>query len=1126
MVKSSRTRSSQAKQRQMRYTIHMTFSSRYAALNVAQKQAVDTIDGPVLVVAGPGTGKTELLSMRVANILRKTDTLPESILCLTFTDSGATAMRRRLSSIIGKDAYNVAIHTFHSFGSEIINQYSQFFYKGADMTVADDLVRQQLLEDLLKHLPHDASLRAKGPQGEFIYLYPVLQRISQLKRSGVSPAELTAVLDENEQFFDTYQPAFTQVFAGRISKKTATALYDLFTEHAQDLQKPGPASQAIGGVPLGTLLHNDILRALHAYEESGKTTAITAFKNKWLEKNTAGDFVFKQARQLPNLRELAEVYAGYLAAMQAARHFDFDDMILDVVQALTTNPELRYNLEEQYHYILVDEFQDTNPAQMRILQALTSSPLHEGRPNIMAVGDDDQAIYSFQGADISNILSFESLYPSAQIITLTDNYRSAAPILAHAREVITQNSERLEATHRGINKQLTPHRPEQGAQVALHAYPDEGAEYTAVAERIANLLTKGTSPSDIAVIGRHHKQLKALLPHLAAKQIRVRYERRDNALEQEPIQQLLLLGETLQAIASGNLPAADEYLSQIITHPAWRPLFTPESIWQLARHAYQNKQPWIEAMAGEPIFAPFRTWLLELATASLHAPLELTIDTLLGTPEDLAPASAPKLADFSSPLHHYFFTGTSQPEELAAHIAGLRTIRESAKTYAGNETATLASLLSFARAYRAAGLSLQRVSAAGDVTGVQLLSAHKSKGLEFDHVIIISADNTTWGRAAGGGSKLPLPPNVPIRDNDGTPEEWVRLFFVGMTRAKQDLLITYSQQSLTGKDLNPAAFLTATSLEEQLISSNSQQPSSALQADMQAWYAPIVQLPQPTMREFLQYRLDHFALSATALNTYLDISRGGPANFLLYNLLGFPRRWHAAAEYGTAVHATIKQAHTYFIAHGTPQPLAESLHFFTATLQRSPLRGEELETLLAQGQAELSTFLPHLETTFTPHQKTELSFAHQQCYIGNARLTGTLDAVDIDTKQKTLIITDYKTGKPVTAWKGGKNHNALKLHAYRRQLLFYTLLAGSSRDYHSFTVQQAQLRFIRQTPEGEFATLATQFTEEELARGKALIQAVWQAIFAADFTQPEHAKATLASVIAFEDELIARYPAA
>ena len=100
----------------------MDFDTRYSSLNTNQRRAVDTIDGPVMVIAGPGTGKTELLGMRVANILRKTDTLPESILCLTFTESGAHAMRDRLSSIIGKDAYKVAIHTFHSFGSEVINQ--------------------------------------------------------------------------------------------------------------------------------------------------------------------------------------------------------------------------------------------------------------------------------------------------------------------------------------------------------------------------------------------------------------------------------------------------------------------------------------------------------------------------------------------------------------------------------------------------------------------------------------------------------------------------------------------------------------------------------------------------------------------------------------------------------------------------------------------------------------------------------------------------------------------------------------------------------------------------------------------------------------------------------------------
>ena len=128
----------------------MDFSTRYASLNAAQKEAVDTIEGPVMVIAGPGTGKTELLSMRTANILKKTDTLPENILCLTFTESGASAMRERLVSIIGKDAYKVAIHTFHSFGTDVINQYSQYFYKGAYFRPADDLSRYEIIRTIFE----------------------------------------------------------------------------------------------------------------------------------------------------------------------------------------------------------------------------------------------------------------------------------------------------------------------------------------------------------------------------------------------------------------------------------------------------------------------------------------------------------------------------------------------------------------------------------------------------------------------------------------------------------------------------------------------------------------------------------------------------------------------------------------------------------------------------------------------------------------------------------------------------------------------------------------------------------------------------------------------------------------
>jgi DNA helicase-2/ATP-dependent DNA helicase PcrA len=158
----------------------MDFTKRYGSLNKAQKKAVDTIEGPVMVIAGPGTGKTELLSVRAANILRSTDTLPENILCLTFTESGASAMRERLRTIIGKDAYKVAIHTFHSFGTEIMNQFSEFFYEGAHFRPADDLSRYEIIHSIFETLGH-ANVLNKKMNGDYTYLSESLTVISELK---------------------------------------------------------------------------------------------------------------------------------------------------------------------------------------------------------------------------------------------------------------------------------------------------------------------------------------------------------------------------------------------------------------------------------------------------------------------------------------------------------------------------------------------------------------------------------------------------------------------------------------------------------------------------------------------------------------------------------------------------------------------------------------------------------------------------------------------------------------------------------------------------------------------------------------------------------------------------------
>ena len=134
------------------------FEKRYKALNANQKKAVDTLDGPVMVVAGPGTGKTELLGVRVANILQKTDVLPQNILCLTFTDSGTVAMRERLAGLLGPEAYKIAIHTFHSFGSEVINHFGEYFYQGAHFRPADEFASYEILSEILEKLQHDNPL--------------------------------------------------------------------------------------------------------------------------------------------------------------------------------------------------------------------------------------------------------------------------------------------------------------------------------------------------------------------------------------------------------------------------------------------------------------------------------------------------------------------------------------------------------------------------------------------------------------------------------------------------------------------------------------------------------------------------------------------------------------------------------------------------------------------------------------------------------------------------------------------------------------------------------------------------------------------------------------------------------
>lgn len=537
------------------------FEKRLQALNTNQRKAVDTIDGPVMVVAGPGTGKTELLSVRVANILQKTDALPGNILCLTFTDSGTVAMRERLASLLGPEAYKVAIHTFHSFGSEVINHYGEYFYQGAHFRPADELASYEILSELLEVLPHDNPLSSKL-NDKFTYLGDIQTSISELKRGGFTPDELDAILQRNDTFTTWLKPQLAEVFADRVSKKTLPLISKLIASiesyKNELLELPGYHA-------LSVLIAHSLQRALENAEEEDSTKPITAWKNTYLEKDAHGNQTLKDERRSEKLHALANVYYDYLLAMQKAELYDYDDMILRVVHALEVFDELRFSLQEQYQYILVDEFQDTNDAQMRLVWNLTNNPAQEGRPNLMVVGDDDQAIYRFQGAELSNILDFTSRYEDVAVITLTDNYRSAAPILDLARSVIVQAEERLENSLMHITKVLTPHHETASPLVSGVSHV---TSIEARSELAKTMKTIATTSQSTAIIARHHRELVELLPHLTAAGVQVKYERQENILGSEPVVQLELVAHVLWHLAREEFDDANVHLSELLAHPA------------------------------------------------------------------------------------------------------------------------------------------------------------------------------------------------------------------------------------------------------------------------------------------------------------------------------------------------------------------------------------------------------------------------------------------------------------------------------------------------------------------------------------------------------------------------------
>lgn len=430
------------------------FLELYNKLNPNQKESVDTIEGVVVVNAGPGTGKTQLLSLRVANILRQTDTNPYNILCLSYSDAAARNMRERLVSIIGFEGNKVGVYTFHSLGVEIINQNPEYFFGGNIFVPIDSVGQRQIFNKIFDKLTNNNPLNSYHPQMGYTYLKTCEKYIGTLKQNGLSVLEAREVLKLNKEYLELISKLFWGFFDAKINISMIPKLVEIYqalvseefvnpySENSGNLESPKNQT-----IKWHYNLHNQIVESLkHCLEtvaQTNKTNALTKWRDKFFSKNKLGIYEFIDLLNHPKYLAFADIYESYQNELHHKGYYDYNDMLMEVIHALESKEfiELKYNLQERYQYILVDEFQDSSGIQIRLIENLLNAFASDENPNILIVGDPKQAIYKFQGALGGNIGEFTARYKKSKTINLDINYRSNQEILDLAQKIIDLSNE-------------------------------------------------------------------------------------------------------------------------------------------------------------------------------------------------------------------------------------------------------------------------------------------------------------------------------------------------------------------------------------------------------------------------------------------------------------------------------------------------------------------------------------------------------------------------------------------------------------------------------------------------------------------------------------------------------------
>jgi DNA helicase-2/ATP-dependent DNA helicase PcrA len=927
------------------------FNKNLRALNSEQRGAVDAIEGTVIVIAGPGTGKTQVLTVRIANILHKTDTPANGILALTFTDAGVRAMRERLKDLIGKQAYEVEIATFHSFANSIIEEYADFFPTIIGARQADELERYEIIETIIKESRYEL-LRPLGDP--LYYVSHVARIIKDIKKEGINPHAFEGLVKKQVEDFDAIEDRF----------------------------------------------HT---RGKRAGEMKGKYRDL---KRK-IERNL----------------ELARAFETYEEVKHDKKLFDYEDALLVLSEALKQNDDFLLSLQERYLYILVDEHQDSNGVQNTIAHLLSS--FHED-PNLFIVGDDKQAIYRFQGASPENFRFFLDRHPNAKKITLKKNYRSHQCILDAAHNLIAHNDTILPES-----KAKLEHASQRDlCSIRLFVCDSEIDEARRISEEVAAFIEREPQKT-LAVLYRNNSDSRLIEEALERKGIA--YAKRAHSRKEiHPYTEILL---SLLSIAH---EPSDEKLSQALFFDCFN-LVAPD-VFSFLESVRGKKSSISRELKNVPQdIAAAVNMLYELHKKSANLSFFELFEEAL----------------YSTGLIESVFR-TKKERTILFEIQGLFTL---ARTLEKRGGLTLSSFLSYVA--RAREKNLLELRGSDDAARVTLSTVHGVKGLEYDAVCIANLENRRWG-GKGGRRMFHLPElhGATIGADGNAEEDERRLFYVALTRAREDIVLTTSKRSEEGREYTPSRFLDE--LGDGVIRIE----------DTAVPVLPKKRVPKTSRlldKEFVSSLFLKRTLNATAVNKYLKC----PWEYFFLSLLRLPKTPPPSAAYGTAVHAALQHVLSER-SRGTHLSPKDIRALLKKELDKTLLSETEKERYYKKGSEDLVGFVKHHEKHWQADSETERLIRGVHIRVGehDLALSGKLDRVE--RTESGLIVTDFKTGKPKSRSNmEGKTKSGTG--DYKRQLVFYSLLLEKVGE----AMTEGVIDFIEPTQGGIYKQERFLVTEED-----------------------------------------------